>query len=420
MQAPLAGALALRVFACFACGYLLSYALRSINAVIAPPLMADVGLSHADMGLLSSAYFVAFACMQLPLGIWLDRYGPRRTETVLLLIAAAGAIIFATSSSLANLWIGRALIGMGVSACLMAALKGFRLWFAPQQQSRLASLMLVAGTLGALSATIPVTLAMPLIGWRGVFWCMAALLVAVATALFCLLRPAEAAQQAHLASSPATELDAQDGYRQIFRQPYFRRVALLGVVNYGAFLALQTLWAGPWMRTVLQMSEARASQVLFAVNLCLLLSYSFQSWWAPRYVALGSARGWPVSRVAGIGLLGTLLTQAAMLMTTASWSWLLWLVLTACITVMTLIQTQVSLAFPARLAGRANGAYNLMLFVGASVMQWGIGALIDTFRAQGVSASTAIRMAFGICLACQAAALLSYALNRAQPEIIAK
>jgi sugar phosphate permease len=119
----LGGARALRVFTSFAAGYLLSYALRSINAVIAPALMNDIGLSNSDLGLLSSAYLVAFGCLQLPLGIWLDKYGPRRTESALLLFAAAGAAIFAVSTTLPGLWIGRAMIGIGVSSCLMAPFK---------------------------------------------------------------------------------------------------------------------------------------------------------------------------------------------------------------------------------------------------------------------------------------------------------
>lgn len=120
------------VFACFAAAYVLSYALRTINAVIAPELIADLRLSNADLGLLSSAYFLAFAAMQLPVGQWLDRRGVRRVETVLLLVAAAGALVFALAGSAATLWLGRALIGAGVSACLMASYTAYRRWFPPR------------------------------------------------------------------------------------------------------------------------------------------------------------------------------------------------------------------------------------------------------------------------------------------------
>ena len=131
------GRLGMRVVMVFAAAYFLSYAFRAINAVIAPALMADLQLSNADLGLLSSAYFAGFACLQLPLGVWLDKYGPRRTESALLAFAALGAAIFASSDTLLGVWIGRALIGVGVSACLMAAFKAFRVWYPPERQSQL-------------------------------------------------------------------------------------------------------------------------------------------------------------------------------------------------------------------------------------------------------------------------------------------
>ena len=148
----LEGRTATRVVLVFAAAYFLSYALRAINAVIAPALSADLQLTNADLGLLSSAYFVGFGSMQLPIGVWLDRFGSRRTESALLLFGAIGAAVFASSSSMSGLWIGRALIGVGVSSCLMAALKAYRVWYAPEQQSQLASWMLVFGTIGALAS----------------------------------------------------------------------------------------------------------------------------------------------------------------------------------------------------------------------------------------------------------------------------
>lgn len=410
MGAPLRGARAARVFLCFAAGYLLSYALRAINAVIAPALVAELGLSNADLGLLSSAYFVSFGALQLPLGIWLDKYGPRRTESALLLCAALGAAVFATSTSLAGLWIGRALIGAGVSACLMASLKAYRQWFAIAQQSQLASWMLVAGTAGALTATMPVTMALPLIGWRAVFWIIAALILLVSAAIFFLLKNTEHAY----ASGGATPAASADGYRRIFSNAYFWRMGLLGMLNHGIFTALQTLWAGPWMTNVLGKSAQQTGQILFAFNFVLLLSYLMLGWAAPRLIA----RGWSVDRLIAIGLGGTLLAQGAMLLTSGDQAWLLWLLLAVCVPVTTLVQSQVGLAFPASLAGRANGAYNLQLFIGAFVAQWGIGLLIDAFKAHGASASDAFRTAFAVGLALQAAALVQFLLNRAQPEQI--
>jgi MFS family permease len=409
----LRGAIAIRVFLCFASAYFLSYAFRAVNAVIAPDLLHELGLRNADLGLLSAAYFLTFACLQLPLGIWLDKYGPRRTEAALLLFAAAGSAIFALSDSLAGLWTGRALIGVGVSACLMASLKAYRQWFAPERQSQLASWMLVAGTAGALTATVPVSTALPLIGWRGVFGVACGLILAAAAAIFFLLKKVEAAHDVPVAHTGAEP--ARQGYRDVFRHPYFRRMALLGTVNHGSFIALQTLWAGPWMTTVLGMNQHDTARALFFFNLSLLLAYLALSWWAPRHVAQGKQRGVPVVRAISIGVGGVMLAQLGMLMASAPWSWMLWIVMAVCVTVATLAPTSVSLSFPSALAGRANSAFNLSLFVGAFTVQWGVGLLIDVFAAHGASPADAMRGAFATCLACQVLAWTAFVLNRAQP-----
>lgn len=425
-QPPFLGsAFAVRVFSCFAGAYLLSYAFRAINAVIAPALMADLALSNADLGLLSSAYFVSFASLQLPLGVWLDKYGARRTESVLLLFAAAGAAIFAMSSSLTWLWIGRALIGVGVSACLMAPLKAYRQWYAPERQSQLMSWMLVAGTSGVLATTVPVAAALPYIGWRGVFWIMAAMIVLASAVIFFLLAPVEKKVAASfdaphdssdLSKTASASGQPQEGYAHIFGNPFFRRLAPLGAINQGTFVALQTLWAGPWMVTVLGMSIERTSQVLFMFNFCLMLSYLWLSWWAPRHVSYGGNRGWPVLKVVTIGLSGAILVQAAILMTSHPLSWLLWLALAAFVSLGMLVATYVSLSFPPSLAGRANSAYNLLLFIGAFVAQWGVGLLIDMFQRNGASPADAMRAALGVSLVLQLASLIAFVVNRAQPD----
>lgn len=416
-MAALRGLAAAQIFLCFAAAYFLSYAFRSINAVIAPDLQADIGLQNADLGLLSSAYFLSFAALQLPLGIWLDKYGPRRTESALLLFAAAGAAIFASSESLAGLWLGRMLIGVGVSACLMAPFKAYRQWFPADQQSRLAAWMLVAGTSGALAATVPVSAALPLIGWRGVFWVMSGMILVIAALIFFLLRKVEASQHAAAQAKPAAPGTSALGYGHIFADPFFRRMGLLGIVNHGCLSAWQTLWAGPWMMTVLGMSKQQTAQILFVFNLCMMLAYLGMSWWAPRHVTYGGARGGSAVRVIAAGLAGTVLIQLAMLSTSAPSSWVLWLALAACVTVTTLTQTGVSLAFPVALAGRANSAFNLMVFVGSFIVQWGVGLLIDMFSSFGTSPPDAMRGALAICIAGQALALTAFVANRAAPSV---
>ena len=410
----LQGKQAMRVVLYFAAAYLLSYAFRAINAVIAPALMADLQFSNADLGLLSSAYFVGFASLQLPLGVWLDKYGSRRTESALLLFAALGAAVFAMSSSLFGLWIGRALIGAGVSSCLMAPLKAYRVWYPPQQQSQLASWMLVFGTCGALATTVPVTAALPLIGWRGVFWLMSVLIVLATALLFFRLKNVERDINAQQAAFSTASHEPPQAYRAIFANPYFRRMALLGAVHQGGFMAMQTLWVGPWMVTVLGLSVAQTSQVLFLFNFSLMLSYLALSWWAPRYVSYDNKPGLPVLKVVAAGLTVSVLIQLAMLAFPTPWAWILWIVFAVLVTVTTLAQTHVSLSFPPHQVGRANSAFNLTLFIGAFSIQWGIGLVIDGFVLLGWDAASAMRMAFGVYLLLQVAALLVFVSSRAQ------
>lgn len=400
----LQGRTATRVVLVFGLAYFLSYAMRAINAVIAPALSADLQLSNADLGLLSAAYFMGFGMMQLPIGVWLDRHGPRRTESALLLFGAVGAAIFACSHTLLGVWVGRALIGVGVSSCLMAAFKAFRVWYPAERQSQLGSWMLVIGTSGALSATVPVAMLLPLIGWRNIFFGVAGALLLAAWVLFSRLRDVEQAMSAAHTKpvSSTTAVDAaastsasdEPGYAAIFSDPYFRRMALLGAVHQGGFMALQSLWAGPWMMTVLGMSIEQTSHVLFLFNLSLLIAYLGLSWWAPRYVAYGQRRGLPALRVVAIGLSLSVLLQGLMVLLPYPQSWWLWVPFAVVITVTTLGQTHVSLAFPTALVGRANSAFNLTLFVGAFSLQWGIGVLLDWFVALGWRNADAMRMAF--------------------------
>ena len=180
----LKGAAVFGVFLCFAFAYLMSFGMRAVTAVIAPELMRDFDLSNAQLGFLGSAYFLAFAAMQLPLGIWLDRFGSRRVHGSLLMFSAAGCWLFANAGSYTELWIGRALIGAGVAGGLMSALKAYRFWYPAERQQSLAAWTLMAGSLGALLVTVPARWAIELLSWRWVFWGGGSLFMVAAIVIF--------------------------------------------------------------------------------------------------------------------------------------------------------------------------------------------------------------------------------------------
>ena len=165
------------VFCPFAAGYFLSFFFRNVNAVISKDLSSEFALSPSDLGFLTSMYLLAFAAFQLPLGVLLDRYGPRRVVAALLCVAAAGALIFALARDVTMLSIGRALIGLGVSAGLMGAIKAFTLWFPLSRLAMLNGLYLAAGGIGGLSATAPAQALIEPLGWRGLFHVLSGLSV---------------------------------------------------------------------------------------------------------------------------------------------------------------------------------------------------------------------------------------------------
>ncbi|MEK7751212.1 MAG: MFS transporter, partial [Acidobacteriota bacterium] len=172
------------VFAPFAAGFFFSYLFRNVNAIIAKDLAAEFSLSPADVGLLTSLYLLSFAAMQAPVGVLLDRYGPRRVVASLLCIAGLGALEFALAAGFGELALGRALIGFGVSACLMGSFKAFTLWFPLARLATLNGWMIAFGGLGGLAATSPLEALLGPLGWRAVFVGLAAGCALAAAAIF--------------------------------------------------------------------------------------------------------------------------------------------------------------------------------------------------------------------------------------------
>jgi MFS family permease len=220
---------ALLVFLPFAAGYFLSYLYRSVNAVISTDLIDEFGLSASALGLLTSAYFLGFASLQIPVGLMLDRIGPRRTNSFLLLIAGSGAIVFSMADGLSGLLLGRALIGFGVAACLMSSIKAFTLWFPIERLPAMTGRMMFVGGLGAISATVPVEAALHVTDWRGLFL-MLGVATFVASAVVYLVVPERPDK------GPNENFASQvRGTIGVFVSPLFWKIALgtISVVQHG-------------------------------------------------------------------------------------------------------------------------------------------------------------------------------------------
>ncbi len=380
-----------RIFAPFAVGYFLSYLLRNVNAVISPELTANLGLSAADLGLLTSAYLLTFALFQLPLGLLLDRYGPRRVEAALLLICAAGCAVFALGQSLPQLTLGRALIGLGVSACLMASFKAFSLWFPIERQASLNAAIMAAGGLGALAASSPLGALLPLLGWRGIFLAMTALSLVVAWLIWRTPEKTGATQGEALRAQIA-------GMLAVYRSRAFWRFAPQMTLIIGGFIAVQGLWAVPWLMTVDGLSRDAAAFHLFLMACAQLTGFLCIAFFVQRLARAGFPPEHLLRLGAGSGLLAIFAIAADLAPT-----WLLWPALGLVFSVGNLSYALLSAAFPKHLAGRVNTALNLGVFVGAFAIQWLFGVAVDVGQAAGLDATAAYRASLAALLVLQAA-----------------
>lgn len=389
---------AITVFLAFASAYFLSALIRAVTATLSPTLTQEMGLSARDLGLLAGGYFFGFSLTQLPLGTWLDRFGPKKVNIAFLSVAVLGCIAFSMATSFAGLLLARMLCGVGVSACLMAPLTGYRRWLTPASQLRTNSWMLMTGSLGMLMSTLPVQWLMPLIGWRMLFLCLAALV------LFTMLLMAwqVPAWETASAETQAAVPEDEKGYAAVWRSRYFWRMTPIGFFSYGGMVAIQTLWAGPWLTQVGGWSAMEAATGLFAINLTML--FTFWTWGlvtpklAGRGISPDTLIAWGLP--SSFGVLAVLILGAQDL---GAWSAVALALFCVASSFVSLAQPAVGQAFPAALAGRALSAYNLVIFSGIFVVQWGIGLLVDLFKGWGWATAAAFQGAMAVFLLCSIA-----------------
>lgn len=401
-------ALMARVFLPFAIGFFLSYVYRTVNAVIAPDIAADTGLSAADIGLLTSMYFLTFAAFQLPLGLLLDRFGPRRVEAVLLVVAALGAVLFARLDGLAGLALGRALIGVGVSCCLMASFKAFVLWLPAERIPAVNGFLLAFGGLGGLASTVPVALLLDVTGWRGLFLGLAAATAAVAVGVFAIVpeHPAPAADTRFR--------DQMAGLRRVFCDRFFWRVAPAAAVSIGASLALQGLWAGPWLRDVQGLDRVAVASHLMVLAATMGFGFPVAGVLAQKLGRLGLHP----ATLAGLGMTGFNVVIAIMAAGAIDHGWALMAAFGFLAAFGSLSYALLGQHFPPQLAGRANTAMNMLIFATAFAMQWGLGAIIGQWGdpVTGGYAPAGYRIGFGLLAALQALAMVWFFLAGRLPQ----
>lgn len=388
------------VLAPFALAHFFSYLFRTVNAVVYPDLARDLGLAADSIGLLTSAYFLAFAAAQLPIGLALDRCGPRKVQVIMLLMAAAGALLFARAHTVGELALARGMIGLGVAGSLMSAIKASSLWLPQHMLPLSTSVLLAVGGMGAMASTTPMQWALSLTDWRGAFLTLAASTLAISALIFMVVPE-------HPGKKTQTRLrDMVGAVGELYRAWSFWRLALYTLFAHATYMAVQGLWMGPWLRDVGHLARPEAAQVLFAGTVAMVAGSLAFGWITDAL----QRQGFKPILVCGAGTVLFMLFQLLMVLgpgTGALHPMVLAVGFSFFGTATTMNYVVVAQSVPTHLTGRVSTSFNLLVFLLAFVVQWGLGALINQWAPdRGQYPVEAYRVALGLILLLQVPGIL--------------
>ncbi|WP_223165036.1 MFS transporter [Massilia frigida] len=391
------------VFLPFALGHYLSSLLRTVNAVLAPNLVHSLSLTSGQLGLLTSAFFFSFALVQLPVGIALDRYGPRKVQLVLMLLAGSGALMFAHGNSFAELVVARAVIGFGLGGCFMSAVKSISGWIAPERLPSVHGYLIAVGGLGAASATLPVRLALQFTDWRGLFILLGALAACIGLLIW-LVTPRAAT------GAPRAPAPTMQSILDVYRDPAFRKTISLMLVPHTVFFGLQGLWMGRWLSDVAHFSDAAVAYLLYLSMAAVIfgaIAVGMITEWAGR-------RGVKPLDVAAVGVGLFVLVQIGIVLNFKPGFQTLSVLFTLIGTITGIEYAIVARSMPPSLTGRAATCLNLLIFIGAFLVQAGFGQVLGLWQANVLHQypASAYQAAFGILVLLQLPGLVLYVRRR--------
>ena len=382
----------------FAAAYCVSYVCWLIDPLIASSLTKDFNLSSGDLGLLGSSYFLALMVGQLPFGALIDRHGPRRVQSICLMFSAAGAVVYALADTLPVLILGRIMIGVGVSTILIAGLKSISNWFPTNQVATANGLLVSVGALGALTATEPASLLVEAFGWRLVYLSLAAATALCAVIIWVIVP--EPGRQPLRRQDPLT-LGA------IFGHSGFWTVVPLSAACVGTAWAMQGLWAAQWMSEVEAFDQQTVIRHLFVMALALAFGATFLGILSDRLRKVDITTETLFGSIALIALI----SELNIFLRWPIPSYLCWAMIALMGSSSVLSHTITASYFPKEASARANTLLHLFHLGAAFVVQLAAGAVIDLWQVRdGVHPAQAYQIAFAVCLAIQATAMIWFVL----------
>lgn len=389
----------IRLVGSLAAVFILSQFYRTAVAVIAPDLVRDPGLSAQELGALTGAFFFAMAVMQLPVGVLLDRFGPRRTVPSQLVLAVVGALVISAADSATTLIVGQVLIGLGCAGVFMGGLVAISRWFRPARFATVAALLTGTSGLGNLLSATPFAALTEEIGWRATYAWLAGLTALLALILYAFLRDAPPGHPYHT-RTPERLAGTLAGLRQVLRHPEMPGILTIAFVSFSTIFAIRALWAGPYLADVHGLGALERGNVLLVMGLAMIV---------------GVAVYGPLDRVfkrrhiifMGAGTSTVILSVLALAPNPALWQ------VTALFAGLSLfsayyihVLSHTRSLFEDRLIGRAITATNFAAFTGVGVMQVVPGFIVGGF--EGGDSAIAYRWVFALLAAAVVIALAIY------------
>jgi len=375
------------IFCVFAFGFFISNLLRSITATLTPVLTAEFDLTAGNLGLLAGGYFLGFSLMQIPAGFLLDKYGPKKVVVYLLLIALISTISFAFAKNFTGLLISRFFIGVGVAACLMGPLTGYRVWFEEKYQQRANSWMLMVASFGFVISTLPVQVLLPMIGWRSIFL-LIAILILLSVVLIVLFIPSwNNNTQNQISNKP-------EKFSDVWKNKFFISLVPLAFFNYGGVQAMQTLWAGPWMLNITGYTPLDSAIGLFWINITMLIAFLIWGYILPKL----SSYGIDSMKIVKFGLPISYLVLFIIILMGQKAGAVMFTIYILSSIVLSLTQPAVALNFSQQLAGKSLTSFNVFIHSGTFFVQWGIGLIIDYCKNIGFDTVLSYRVSFSVFL----------------------
>lgn len=394
------------IFGICVCLFLMSMFYRVSSAIIAPDLSRDLQLDPQELGLLGAVFFYAFALIQLPMGLFMDRAGARLTMFILNAIGVAGTIIFAQATGLAMGVIGRAMLGLGMSANLMGTFKLLTIWFDLRKFATLSGLVISLGYFGSAVASSPLALMVQALGWRGSFFVLAGINAFVTICLLIFVRDTPSDEQVpnNISRDRASPFSALFSIKTLFLSWNYWAISFSIFFRYGSFAAIHALWAGPFLIEHLGLPAVTAGNLLLMINVGIILGSPTWGWLSDR--VLKSRKKILIS-----GLSVASVSTFAL----AEWQGTSLLLLLGAIlfaigfsnAINHISYAHIRELMPNEMSGTAMTAVNFFTMMGGGLFIHGLGSVIERMTPNLSSGGEAYRTAFLICFG---ALLMSLAL----------